>query len=190
MKQKRTLTTGEIADYCGVNFRTVIRWIRRGQLRAYQLPGRGDNRVEIPHFVSFLRENDIPIPREFLHLARRVLVLGPEEENGAIRAALRSHDLELHWASDGFHAGMLLREHLPCVLVLDLDLSGLAATDVVEHVRTTSELRSTKILALSSGPASDLPEEIGAPDDFLSKPYAPADLVARIVPLAGSEIGV
>ena len=57
MNDKRTLTTGEIANYCGVNFRTVIRWIQRGQLRAYQLPGRGDNRVEVHNFIAFLREN-------------------------------------------------------------------------------------------------------------------------------------
>ena len=66
MNDKRILTTGEIANYCGVNFRTVIRWIQRGQLRAYQLPGRGDNRVEVHNFIAFLRENNIPIPRDFL----------------------------------------------------------------------------------------------------------------------------
>ena len=59
-----TLTTGEIARYCGVNFRTVIRWIKRGHLRAYQLPGRGDNRVELEDFLEFLREHRMPIPEE------------------------------------------------------------------------------------------------------------------------------
>ena len=36
-------TTGEIAKFVGVNFRTVIRWIERGQLDGYKLPGRGDH---------------------------------------------------------------------------------------------------------------------------------------------------
>jgi len=62
---KRTLTTGEIARYCGVNFRTVIRWIKRGYLNAFQLPGRGDNRVEVEDFLIFLKKNNIPIPEEF-----------------------------------------------------------------------------------------------------------------------------
>ncbi len=39
------LTTGEAARICGVNFRTVLRWIDRGLLPAYKLPGRGDRRV-------------------------------------------------------------------------------------------------------------------------------------------------
>jgi excisionase family DNA binding protein len=63
--EKRTLTTGEIAQYCGVNFRTVIRWIKRGYLDAFQLPGRGDNRIEVEDFLVFLKKNNIPIPKEF-----------------------------------------------------------------------------------------------------------------------------
>ncbi|TNF38926.1 MAG: response regulator, partial [Gammaproteobacteria bacterium] len=42
----KTLTTGDIARYCQVNFRSVIRWIERGLLKAHKLPGRGDNRVK------------------------------------------------------------------------------------------------------------------------------------------------
>ena len=62
--EKRTLTTGEIAHYCGVNFRTVIRWIKRGYLNAFQLPGRGDNRVEMRDFLAFLERHNLPIPEE------------------------------------------------------------------------------------------------------------------------------
>ena len=41
MKNKQNvLTTGEAARYCDVNFRTVIRWIEKGYLKAYKLPGR------------------------------------------------------------------------------------------------------------------------------------------------------
>ena len=70
--EKRTLTTGEIAQYCGVNFRTVIRWIKRGYLNAFQLPGRGDNRVEIGDFMAFLEKHNIPIPEELQSVERDV----------------------------------------------------------------------------------------------------------------------
>jgi excisionase family DNA binding protein len=50
---KQALTTGEAAKYCGVNFRTVIRWIERGHLDAYKLPGRGDNRIPVDTFVDY-----------------------------------------------------------------------------------------------------------------------------------------
>ncbi|MDO6805884.1 helix-turn-helix domain-containing protein, partial [Wenyingzhuangia sp. 1_MG-2023] len=60
VRGKQVLTTGEVAKYCGVNFRTVIRWIERGHLEAYKLPGRGDNRVPVAGFVRFLQSNEMP----------------------------------------------------------------------------------------------------------------------------------
>ena len=191
MKHKRTLTTGEIADYCGVNFRTVIRWIQRGQLRAYQLPGRGDNRVEIHNFISFLRENHIPIPRDFLHLARKVLIVDDDSDvTRMIQRILRNHDFEPYSAVDGFQAGSLLREHLPCVLTLDLNMPGVSGLDVIEHVRMSPELRNTKILVVSAMPEVDLQRaiSIGA-DDVLPKPFQPNDLAAKVLQLAGKEVG-
>lgn len=65
MLERQVLTTGEIAKYCGVNSRTVIRWIERGHLRAYHLPGRGDSRVEVQDFLDFLRRHQMPVPEEF-----------------------------------------------------------------------------------------------------------------------------
>ena len=50
----KTLTSGEIATYCDVNLRTVIRWIESGKLKGFKLPGRGNNRVLVSDFVSFL----------------------------------------------------------------------------------------------------------------------------------------
>lgn len=68
MWEKTCLTTGEAARFCGVNFRTVIRWIKRGHLRAYQLPGRGDNRIETKEFLAFLARNEMPVPEELREL--------------------------------------------------------------------------------------------------------------------------
>ncbi len=191
MNHKRTLTTGEIADYCGVNFRTVIRWIQRGQLRAYQLPGRGDNRVEIHNFLAFLRENRIPIPRDFMHLARKVLIVDDDPDiTRMIQRILRNHDFDSHAATEGFQAGSLLREHLPCVMTLDLNMPGLSGHDVIEHVRMSPELRTTKILVVSAMPEGELQKAISAgADDVLPKPFQPNDLAAKVLQLAASEVG-
>jgi len=62
---RRMLTTGDIARYCDVTPRTVIRWIQRGHLRAHQLPGRGDNRVDPSDFLVFLDKHALPVPVEF-----------------------------------------------------------------------------------------------------------------------------
>ena len=78
MQEQRTLTTGDIAKYCGVNFRTVIRWVDRGILKSYRLPGRGDNRIKAHDFVAFLKKNNMPIPAEFKQFCRRVLIVDDE----------------------------------------------------------------------------------------------------------------
>ena len=59
--KKKALTTGEVASYCGVNFRTVIRWIEKGYIESFKLPGRGDNRIRVDHFVNFLHHNKMPV---------------------------------------------------------------------------------------------------------------------------------
>lgn len=69
----QSLTTGEVASFCDVNFRTVIRWIKRGHLKAYQLPGRGDNRIVIKDFLQFLVEHSMPIPDQFQPLAAELV---------------------------------------------------------------------------------------------------------------------
>lgn len=75
--EKRAFTTGEIANYCGVNFRTVIRWIKRGHLNAYQLPGRGDNRIALEELVDFLERYNMPVPPE---LQNSLVAIGAREE--------------------------------------------------------------------------------------------------------------
>jgi excisionase family DNA binding protein len=190
MNDKRILTTGEIANYCGVNFRTVIRWIQRGQLRAYQLPGRGDNRVEVHNFILFLRENNIPIPRDFLHLARRVLVVEDDPVVAqTIERVLVKHNFDVFNAQDGFSAGSLLREHLPCVMTLDLRMPGLGGFDVIEYVRLAPDLSRTKILVVSALEDIELDRArlLGA-DDILQKPFELEELARRVVRLAGVEL--
>ena len=81
MAKKKYLTTGDISKLCGVNFRTVIRWIKAGNLKAFPLPGtRGDNGVQVADFLDFLRKNNIPIPEEPQPPVHKVLIVEDEEK--------------------------------------------------------------------------------------------------------------
>ena len=57
------LTTGGVARRCGVSKVTVLRWIEKGDLDAFKLPG-GQNRVPRDSFRDFARKHCIPIDRE------------------------------------------------------------------------------------------------------------------------------
>jgi two-component system, OmpR family, response regulator VicR len=54
------LTTGAVARHCGVSKVTVLRWIEKGNLVAFRLPG-GQNRICREDFYSFATKHKIPL---------------------------------------------------------------------------------------------------------------------------------
>jgi excisionase family DNA binding protein len=56
------LTTGAVARHCGVSKVTVLRWIEKGNLTAFRLPG-GQNRIHRDDFYAFADRHNIPIQR-------------------------------------------------------------------------------------------------------------------------------
>jgi excisionase family DNA binding protein len=54
------LTTGVVARHCGVSKVTVLRWIEKGNLIAFRLPG-GQNRIHRDDFYAFAEKHKIPL---------------------------------------------------------------------------------------------------------------------------------
>ncbi|MCC7261162.1 MAG: response regulator [Candidatus Latescibacteria bacterium] len=186
---KTVLTTGEIAQYCKVNFRTVIRWIKRGHLKAYQLPGRGDNRVEVSDFLRFLEQYNMPVPEDFVHTAPRALIVDDDQAMArSIQRVLRRAGFETQIALDGFSAGALMESFAPDVMTLDLRMPGLGGLDVLSFVRSHPRLRAIKIIVVSGLPRARLDEALAkGADEVLEKPFENAVLVAKATRLAGVE---
>lgn len=175
----KTLTTGEIAKICDVNLRTVIRWIERGELKGFKLPGRGNNRVLVEDFVSFLEQHGMPIPPEFAPKNnRRVLVLDDEPAiTRLISRILRSGGYEVDVATDGFQGGAKLLQDRPALITLDLSMPGLDGFQVLDFIRSTSEIKNTKVVVVSALSTADLNRalEAGA-DAVLQKPFQNQEL--------------
>ncbi|MFP8966090.1 response regulator [Pokkaliibacter sp. CJK22405] len=187
---KKALTTGEVAKYCGVNFRTVIRWIERGQLKAFKLPGRGDNRISIEHFVAFLREHDMPVPSEFQELSRRVLIIEDQPQMAAaIERVLRRAGLETRIVSDSFQAGTQLAEFNPSMITLDLQMPGLNGFHVLDFLRQDDRYRGVKVLVISALSEKQLQSSLeqGA-DEVLSKPFDNQQLLDKVASLLDLNI--
>ncbi len=172
----KSLTTGGVAKLCGVNQRTVIRWIERSQLKSYKLPGRGDNRIRPEDLLSFLKSHDMPIPdilRPVTPAAnRRVLVIDDELlMTKAITRALRQAEFETASACSGFEAGALLYSYKPAVMTLDLQMPGLDGFDVLKFVRNTEQLKAQKIIVISALPKKELDKALAmGADAVLEKP--------------------
>ena len=185
-----SLTTGEIADYCGVNLRTVIRWIDKGHLLAYKLPGRGNNRVRLVDFLSFIDRHGMPLPEGLRAYGNRVLVVEDDRPMAeSIARLLHAGGYDVRIALDGFQAGDALRVFLPALMTLDLRMPGLDGFQVLDYVRQDPELARVKILALSSLPTDQLQQAVAAgADDALAKPFEAAELINRITALLPNRV--
>ena len=54
------ITTGAVAEYCGVSKVTILRWISKGYLIAFRLP-EGHYRIHRDDFSKFLEKHSIPV---------------------------------------------------------------------------------------------------------------------------------
>ncbi len=180
-------TTGEVARFTGVNFRTVIRWIERGEMEGYKLPGRGDHRVTQSALKNFMLQHQIPIPQDLEtphenNASRLALVVDDDEQMAkAIARVLRRDGWETSIALDGFEAGLIMVEKNPLLMTLDLKMPRLDGARVLELTREKYDSVSLKILLISGQDKADVsPEILSSADGYLSKPFENEVLLSTV----------
>ena len=175
----KTLTSGEIASYCDVNLRTVIRWIESGKLKGFKLPGRGNNRILVEDFIEFLERHDMPIPDALRGIASPSILIVDDEMPVAksIQRVARRAGFDSYIATGGFQAGIMLSQYEPKVMTLDLSMPGMDGYSVIEFTREQSKYKDLKIIVISALDDISLERalEIGA-DATLQKPFSNHDL--------------
>jgi DNA-binding response OmpR family regulator len=82
-------------------------------------------------------------------------------------------------AADGPSALTTIRQHRPDLVVLDLGLPGLDGLDVTRELRRDSSIPIVMLTARDDELDKLLGLELGA-DDYLTKPFRPRELVARV----------
>ena len=182
MTTVKSLTSGDIAKYCDVNLRTVIRWIDKGSLKGYKLPGRGNNRVTVADFLAFLKENNMPIPSNLLPDNKNILVVDDDKDMAAaIKRVLKSVGFQCDTATNGFLAGSKLMQHKPALMTLDLSMPGLNGFELLEHLRKHEQFNALKILIISASNKDSLDKAItmGA-NAALSKPFDNDQLIKLV----------
>ena len=82
-------------------------------------------------------------------------------------------------AADGPTALATIRQRRPDLVVLDLGLPGLDGLDVTRELRRDSTIPIVMLTARDDELDKLLGLELGA-DDYLTKPFSPRELVARV----------
>ena len=185
------LSSREAGQRCGVSFRTVIRWIERGDLAAYRLPGRGDYRIALSDLQEFTRRHGLPEPvaaGEASPPSNRVLIVDDDASMArAIQRVLRPAGYDTLIASDGFQAGSLLHSFAPSLMTLDLQMPGLDGFGVLRFLRDSVPRPDLRVLVVSGESEQRLREarDLGA-HETLAKPFANEQLLATVRGLLAS----
>jgi DNA-binding response OmpR family regulator len=110
----------------------------------------------------------------------RILVVDDEPSiREVVGLYLRREGYEVESAADGDAAMAALARGAPDLLILDLMLPGVDGLSITRHVRAAGNLPIIMLTARGEEIDRVLGLELGA-DDYLTKPFSPRELVARV----------
>jgi DNA-binding response OmpR family regulator len=111
---------------------------------------------------------------------RLALVVDDEAPLAAlVRSYLEREGLEVETTGDGETAVDLARARSPDVIVLDLMLPGIDGIEACRRIRAFSDAYILMLTARAEETDKIVGLSTGA-DDYLTKPFSPAELVARV----------
>jgi len=111
--------------------------------------------------------------------ARILLVDDEQSIQRAVAPLLRSRGYEVDVAGSGADALKIVVDHPPDLMILDLGLPDIEGTEVCRRVRATSALPIVILSARGSEADKVAALDLGA-DDYITKPFGPEELLARI----------
>jgi len=114
---------------------------------------------------------------------RKILLIEDDTDiRELLRVTLEEEGFSVREAADGEKGLDLLRRERPAAVVLDLMLPGLPGLDVCRRIRASARDGRLPVLVLTARSAEAdkvVGLEIGA-DDYVTKPFSPRELVARL----------
>ena len=189
---KTVFTTGEAARICKVSQQTIIRCFDSGQLKGFRVPGSRFRRIPRETLHRFMKENGIPT--DALDNDKREVLLVDDDVDlvEVVKTALEKDGrFDVKVANNGFDAGMIVKEHRPELIVLDVMLPDINGREVCQRVRSDNQLEEVKILCISGMVEPDKIDDLktAGANDFLQKPFEVEQLIDRMCALLQMETG-
>lgn len=193
MRRDKSLTTGDVAEYCEVTSAAILKWIDAGKLPSFTTPG-GHYRILRADFRDFLTRYGMFVDNSYFGKGaakKRILIVDDEASVVTfIEGALRLQGkYELAVATDGFDAGQQVATFKPDLIVLDIMLPGMDGFEVCQRVKSTEATQHVKVLAITGFATAENIERIlhvGA-DDYLAKPLKLQELQDKVAELLGEK---
>ena len=113
-------------------------------------------------------------------MQRRIAVIEDEASIAeSVAARLRAEGFEVETAGDGPSGVTLCRSFRPDVVLLDLMLPGLDGLEVCRRIQQDAPVSVLMLTARDSEADLEVGLAVGG-DDYLTKPFSPRELVARV----------
>jgi DNA-binding response OmpR family regulator len=116
--------------------------------------------------------------------SRRTVLIADDEESVRllVKVTVGTDEFNVVEATDGDEAWSLIQEHKPSLVLLDVRMPGRTGLEILSAIRSDASLAGTKVIILT---ASALPAAVAAgltsgADFYLTKPFSPRDLLARL----------
>lgn len=113
-------------------------------------------------------------------MTERILIVDDEQRIiDLAKMYLEQEGYDIESTTDGLDAFKRITTNEPQLVVLDLMLPGMDGLDICRKVRATSDVPIIMLTARSDDIDKIVGLELGA-DDYLTKPFNPRELVARV----------
>lgn len=110
----------------------------------------------------------------------KILVIDDEESIlKLVSAYLRQEDYVVRTALDGLDGLQAARTFRPDLIILDVMLPGMDGIELLAHLRRESQVYVIMLTARSEETDKIVGLSVGA-DDYVTKPFSPRELVARV----------
>ena len=147
------VTVFTASKMCNVSTKTIIDWIESGQIKAHTTVG-GHRRIRRPDLEEFMKRKGISIPADFQEGgSKRILVVDddPIIVETIVQALEEDEwDYDVISASDGFEAGLQVKQFKPHLLILDIMMPDIKGYEVCKKIKSSEDTRDTKIIVLSA----------------------------------------
>lgn len=171
--REKILSTFEVAKMLELSPGTVANWVDAGKLKAFTTLG-GHRRIKAEDLMSFLKEQNIPAPKELTtRFSRKILIVDDQPKFLKLMERYFAADRkgwEIFSATDGFQAGSLVGSEKPDVVLLDIMLPELNGFKVCEIIKANN--RRTMVIAVTGHDSPEIKAKILAAgaDEYFVKP--------------------
>ncbi len=152
-----SFTSHDVARLVRVSPSTVLAWVDRGLLPAYRTPG-GHRRIDAVALVRFLREHQMPIPKDLAPITRVLII---DDEEPFLRTAKRllkrrAPHIDVEIANGAVDGLLKVGTFRPDAVLLDAYMPGIDGVEVCKRLQQSPETRHIMVVAVTGQPSPEM----------------------------------